>query len=98
MHHDIIQSESLELSVPWIYKNFEKSPLKIFIKAIVFSNVQTLFQTLLWLLHTKISPFHFLARDYELNRADIVLEDIIGEGQFGDVHRGTYKCKVCHYC
>ncbi|KFM67905.1 Focal adhesion kinase 1, partial [Stegodyphus mimosarum] len=34
-----------------------------------------------------------VARDYELNRADIVLEDIIGEGQFGDVHKGTYKCK-----
>ncbi|XP_054707626.1 focal adhesion kinase 1-like [Uloborus diversus] len=34
-----------------------------------------------------------VARDYELNRADVVLGDIIGEGQFGDVHRGTYKSK-----
>lgn len=37
----------------------------------------------------------FIARDYELNRADIVLEEIIGEGQFGDVHKGTYKSMVC---
>ncbi|XP_015917953.1 focal adhesion kinase 1 [Parasteatoda tepidariorum] len=34
-----------------------------------------------------------VARDYELIRGDITLEDIIGEGQFGDVHRGTYKYK-----
>ncbi|GFQ81744.1 hypothetical protein TNCT_18981 [Trichonephila clavata] len=34
-----------------------------------------------------------VARDYELNRSDIILEEIIGEGQFGDVHKGTYKSK-----
>ncbi|GIX92327.1 focal adhesion kinase 1 [Caerostris extrusa] len=34
-----------------------------------------------------------VARDYELNRSDIVLEEIIGEGQFGDVHKGIYKSK-----
>ncbi|GFW30401.1 focal adhesion kinase 1 [Trichonephila clavipes] len=43
------------------------------------------------------NPFHELAegaaRDYELNRSDIILEEIIGEGQFGDVHKGTYKSK-----
>ncbi|XP_067128351.1 LOW QUALITY PROTEIN: focal adhesion kinase 1-like [Centruroides vittatus] len=33
------------------------------------------------------------ARDYELCRSDITLADIIGEGQFGDVHKGTYKWK-----
>lgn len=49
----------------------------------------------LWFCTAIWFDFYFLkARDYELNRADIVLEEIIGEGQFGDVHKGTYKCKV----
>ncbi|XP_066999399.2 focal adhesion kinase 1 isoform X2 [Anabrus simplex] len=30
-------------------------------------------------------------RDYELVRNQIELGEIIGEGQFGDVHKGTYK-------
>ena len=29
-------------------------------------------------------------RDYVLDRESITLEDILGEGQFGDVHRGVY--------
>ncbi|EEC05402.1 focal adhesion kinase, putative, partial [Ixodes scapularis] len=33
-------------------------------------------------------------KDYELCRSNIVLGDIIGEGQFGDVHKGTYVLKV----
>lgn len=32
------------------------------------------------------------ARDYELTRSQVELEEIIGEGQFGDVHKGT--CRV----
>lgn len=32
----------------------------------------------------------FLARDYELDRSQIELLEIIGEGQFGDVHKGNY--------
>ncbi|XP_076329625.1 focal adhesion kinase 1-like isoform X4 [Tachypleus tridentatus] len=32
-------------------------------------------------------------KDYELCRLRICLGEIIGEGQFGDVHKGTYKCK-----
>ena len=31
------------------------------------------------------------ARDYEIDRARVELHDIIGEGQFGDVHKGVYK-------
>ena len=31
------------------------------------------------------------ARDYELDRARLELMDIIGEGQFGDVHKGIYR-------
>ncbi|KAG8301649.1 putative serine/threonine protein phosphatase [Homalodisca vitripennis] len=31
-------------------------------------------------------------RDYELNRSQVELAEIIGEGQFGDVHKGT--CRV----
>lgn len=32
----------------------------------------------------------FSARDYELDRSQIELLEIIGEGQFGDVHKGNY--------
>jgi hypothetical protein len=31
------------------------------------------------------------ARDYELVRNQVELTEIIGEGQFGDVHKGTFK-------
>ena len=31
------------------------------------------------------------ARDYELDRTRIDLSEIIGEGQFGDVHRGSWR-------
>ncbi|XP_064624922.1 focal adhesion kinase 1-like isoform X3 [Lineus longissimus] len=30
------------------------------------------------------------ARDYEIMRGDIELQEILGEGQFGDVHKGVY--------
>ena len=30
------------------------------------------------------------ARDYEVDRSRVELHDIIGEGQFGDVHKGIY--------
>ena len=30
------------------------------------------------------------ARDYEVDRSRVELHDIIGEGQFGDVHKGVY--------
>lgn len=33
------------------------------------------------------------ARDYELVRNQIELADILGEGQFGDVHKGTYRSR-----
>lgn len=32
-------------------------------------------------------------RDYELVRNQIELGDILGEGQFGDVHKGTYRTR-----
>ena len=31
------------------------------------------------------------AKDYELERQKIELSEIIGEGQFGDVHKGVFK-------
>lgn len=37
--------------------------------------------------------FIFPARSYELVRNQIELGDILGEGQFGDVHKGTYRTK-----
>ncbi|XP_071744242.1 focal adhesion kinase 1 isoform X4 [Lepeophtheirus salmonis] len=33
------------------------------------------------------------SRDYEIDRSKVDLHDIIGEGQFGDVHRGIYKSR-----
>ena len=33
----------------------------------------------------------FSARDYELVRNQVELGEIIGEGQFGDVHKGIFK-------
>jgi len=35
-----------------------------------------------------------LAKDYEIPRNKLLLETIIGQGQFGDVHRGTYISPV----
>lgn len=32
-------------------------------------------------------------RDYELSREKIELGEIIGQGQFGDVHKGVYKLR-----
>lgn len=32
-------------------------------------------------------------KDYELVRNQIELGDILGEGQFGDVHKGTYRAR-----
>ena len=32
-------------------------------------------------------------RDYEISRELINLEDILGEGQFGDVHKGSFTDK-----
>lgn len=32
-------------------------------------------------------------KDYELNRSKLTLDNIIGEGQFGDVYKGTFKTK-----
>lgn len=35
-----------------------------------------------------------VAKDYEIPRDMITLGPTIGHGQFGDVHRGTYKTSV----
>ncbi|XP_035219377.1 focal adhesion kinase 1-like isoform X3 [Stegodyphus dumicola] len=37
-----------------------------------------------------------IVKDYELKRTDVILGEIIGEGQFGDVHKGTYISKDGH--
>ena len=31
------------------------------------------------------------ARDYEIDRSRVDLHEIIGEGQFGDVHKGSFR-------
>lgn len=39
--------------------------------------------------------FYFIsAKDYEINHDQIELHNTIGQGQFGDVHRGTYTFPV----
>jgi hypothetical protein len=38
--------------------------------------------------------FLWAEKDYEVSRNNVTLGAIIGEGQFGDVHRGTIKSKV----
>lgn len=35
----------------------------------------------------------FTVKNYELDRNQIELHEILGEGQFGDVHRGTVQIK-----
>ena len=37
-----------------------------------------------------IHVLSFSAKSYELDRNRIELCDILGEGQFGDVHKGSY--------
>ena len=32
-----------------------------------------------------------LTRHYHVNREDVLLEELLGEGQFGDVYKGTLK-------
>lgn len=34
-------------------------------------------------------------KDYEISREEVSLIEIIGEGQFGDVHKGIFKDLVC---
>ena len=36
----------------------------------------------------------FSAHDYEIHRDRIILLEILGNGQFGDVHKGVYREKV----
>lgn len=35
----------------------------------------------------------FSAKNYELVRSQIELHEILGEGQFGDVHKGSFRTK-----
>ena len=37
----------------------------------------------------------FAGKDYEVSRSQVELSEILGEGQFGDVHKGIYTEKVC---
>ena len=37
------------------------------------------------------------AHDYEIQRERIQLLEILGNGQFGDVHKGVYKDKVSSF-
>jgi hypothetical protein len=41
---------------------------------------------------------HFCSVDYEIERSSVELCDILGEGQFGDVHRGIYSDNVSLHC
>lgn len=35
-----------------------------------------------------------LAKDYEISRDHLQLQEIIGQGQFGDVYKGSYRAPV----
>ena len=63
-----------------------------------------------WSINNKDELFHVLhclkillcflvtiEKDYEIPRNNVLLGAIIGEGQFGDVHRGIIKSMVSHY-
>ena len=39
----------------------------------------------------------FVAHDYEIQREKIILLEILGNGQFGDVHKGVYREKVGNF-
>ena len=49
-----------------------------------------LFTAVLTLLSIVVSS----AKDYQIPRNRITLETIIGQGQFGDVHRGAFTANV----
>ena len=52
------------------------------------ADVSILAIILLYMIYfTNSSP----ARDYEVDRSRVELHEIIGEGQFGDVHKGVYR-------
>lgn len=36
---------------------------------------------------------YLLVKNYSLDREQIELHEILGEGQFGDVHKGMVRCK-----
>lgn len=40
--------------------------------------------------------FFWIEKHYEVLRSNVTLGAIIGEGQFGDVHRGTIIVKVMY--
>ncbi len=39
----------------------------------------------------------FIEEGYELKRFRITLEELLGEGQFGDVYRGKYESEVVFF-
>lgn len=41
-----------------------------------------------------MNGYFVAATDYELDRYRIFLTDILGQGQFGDVHAGVYSESV----
>lgn len=41
--------------------------------------------------------FTYSAKDYEVAVQSLELEEIIGQGQFGDVYKGMYKPPVSHF-
>ena len=43
---------------------------------------------------TFVLCLNLLAKDYDIPKSKLRLDTIIGQGQFGDVHRGTYVSPV----
>lgn len=67
--------------------NFKESQSNTDIIQIIFKNDISMIN--------KMMIFHTLsAKDYEVAVESLELEEIIGQGQFGDVYRGVFKSPV----
>lgn len=44
------------------------------------------------------NSFNLLIEGLEINRNSVTLEQVLGEGQFGDVYKGSYRRKVSVSC
>lgn len=43
-----------------------------------------------------IDVFCLSDRDLHIDRSRVTLEELLGDGQFGNVYKGVYNSDVCH--